>query len=210
MAQSSVNALRLYGVAASDSKATSLAAGTSVVHFRHVSAIVEPSDYAKIEINAEELKKYTAVIEEVFANSAILPAPPGTVFRSHDNLLRWLELHYFTLVEALGQVDGHSSARLVLSVADAPKNDEAAKKFQTLASEALRVFRKTSAATMTHPMDEDGDGGVIARASFLVETDKWDEFSAAVEAAAKQHREFDFRLTGPWPPYDFVQMQFGG
>lgn len=209
MAQSSVKALRLYGVAASDSKATSLAAGTTVVHFRHVSAIVGASEYSKIEITLEELRKYTAIVEEVYGHSTILPAPPGTVFRSHENLLRWLELHYFTLVEALGQVEGHSAARLVLAASGAPKNDEATKKFQTLASEALREFRKTSAATMSHSTEESGDG-VIAKASFLVETDKWDEFARAVEAAAKQHREFDFRLTGPWPPYDFVQMQFGG
>ncbi len=191
MAQSSVKALRLYGVAASDSKAASLAAGTTVVHFRHIAAVVEAADYARIVITAEELQKYSAIVEEVYAHTAILPAPPGTVFRSDDNLLRWLELHYFTLVEALKQVEGHSSARLVLAVAESPKNDEAAKKFQTLAAEALRGFRKSSAATMTHPAEEDEEG-VITKASFLVETDKWQEFSTAVAAAAKQHGEFDF------------------
>lgn len=209
MAQSSLKALRLYGVAASDSKATSLAAGTTVVHFRHVSAIVEPADYAKVEVSPEELQRYVSIVEEVYANTAVLPAPPGTVFRSHENLLRWLELHYFTLVEALGQVEGHGAARVVLSVTEAPKNDEAAKQFQTLASDVLRVFRKTSAATVTHSPEE-GEGGIIAKASFLVETDKWQEFADAVAAEAKRHSEFSFSLTGPWPPYDFVQMQFAG
>ncbi len=209
MAQSSVKALRLYGVAASDSKASSLAAGTTVVHFRHISAIVEAADYSKVEVTPDELRKHTSIVEEVYATATILPAPPGTVFRSQENLLRWLELHYFTLVEALGQVEGHSAARLVLAVAEAPKNDEAAKKFQTLASEALRSFRKTSAATMTHATEE-GDDGIIVKASFLVDSEKWQEFADAVEAEAKRHGEFDFRLTGPWPPYDFVQMQFIG
>lgn len=209
MAQGSLNALRLYGVAASDSKAASHAEGTSVVQFRHISAVVEPSEYSKIEITQEELAKYTRIVEEVYAHATILPAPPGTVFKSRENLLRWLELHYFTLVEALGQVEGHSAGRLVLSVAESPKNDEAAKKFQTLASEALRSFRKSSAATMTHALDE-SEEGVIAKASFLVDSDKWQEFADAVSAEAQRHREFDFRLTGPWPPYDFVQMQFAG
>lgn len=209
MAQSSVKALRLYGVAASDSKSASLASGTTVVHFRHISAIVEAADYSKVEVTPEELRKYTSIVEEVYSTATILPAPPGTVFRSHENLLRWLELHYFTLVEALGQVEGHAAARLVLAVAEAPKNDEAAKKFQTLASDALRTFRKTSAATMTHSTEE-GDEGIIVKASFLVDSEKWDEFADAVAAEAKRHLEFDFRLSGPWPPYDFVQMQFVG
>jgi hypothetical protein len=209
MAQGSLSALRLYGVAASDSKAVSLAADTSVVQFRHIAAIVEPAEYSKAEITGEELERYTRIVEEVYAQTTILPAPPGTVFKSRDNLLRWMELHYFTLVEALGQVEGHSAGRVVLSVAEAPKNDEAAKKFQTLASEALRTFRKSSAATMTHELDE-ADEGVIAKASFLVDSEKWQEFADAVSAEAKRHREFEFHLTGPWPPYDFVQMQFAG
>ncbi|MBA3656199.1 MAG: GvpL/GvpF family gas vesicle protein [Gemmatimonadaceae bacterium] len=209
MAQGSVKALRLYGVASSDSNSSSLAAGTSVVHFRHISAIVEEAAYSKVAMTAEEVKKYTAIVEEVYANTAILPAPPGTVFKSRENLHGWLELHYFSLVEALGHVEGHSSARLVLAVAESPKNDEAVKQLQTLASEALRVFRKTSAATMTHPAEE-GEEGVITKASFLVESDKWEEFANAVAAEAKRHHEFEFRLTGPWPPYDFVQMQFAG
>lgn len=210
MAQGPVKALRFFGVAASDGKgAGPLADGTAVVHFRQISAIVQDSDYAKVEVTAEELEKYLAIVEEVYAHTPILPAPPGTVFRSHDNLLRWLELHYFTLVEALGQVEGHAAARLTLSIGETPRSDEAAKKFQTLASQALRGFRKNSAATITHPPTDDS-GGMIVAASFLVETEKWEEFTDAVAAESKKHREFEFKLTGPWPPYDFVQMQFGG
>ena len=210
MAQSPVKALRLYGVAASDSRSGApLAEGTSVVHFRQISGIVEGGDYSKVEVTADDLQKYQRIVEEVYAHTPILPAPPGTVFKSEDTLMRWLELHYFSLVETLGQVEGHSAARLTLSVGEAPKNDEAGKKFQTLASEALRSFRKNSSATVTHPLI-DGEEGIVARASFLVEADKWQEFEDAVAAEAKRHREFDFQMTGPWPPYDFVQMQFGG
>lgn len=210
MAQGSVKALRLYGVAAADARSGgSLAEGTSLVQFRQISAIVEMADYSKVPLTADEITKYVRIVEQVYAHTPVLPAPPGTVFRSQDNLSRWLELHYFTLVEALGHVEGHSAARLTLSVGETPKNDEAAKKFETLASEALRSFRKSSAATITHPLAGDADG-TVAVASFLVETEKWQEFADAVAEEAKRHREFEFRMTGPWPPYDFVQMQFGG
>lgn len=212
MAQSPVRALKLYGVAASESRSSnSLADGTTAVHFRQVAAIVEAADYSRIDVTPEELTRYRSIIGEVHAHSPVLPAPPGTVFRSEDTLTRWLELHYFTLVEALGEVEGHSAARLTLSVGKSPADDEAAKKFLTLASEALRSFRKNSAATITHPQtDDDQEGGIITTASFLVVTEAWQEFADSVAAEAKKHREFDFRLTGPWPPYDFVQMQFGG
>jgi hypothetical protein len=210
MAQGPLTALRLYGVAASDSRsATSLAAGTSVVQFRGLSAIVEPSGYSRVDVNPEELSKYIRIVEEIHSHTPILPAPPGTVFRSRENLTHWLELHYFTLTEAIGQVEGHNAARLTLSVAESPKNEEAGKQFAALAAEALRSFRPHAAATVTYPLDA-AEEGVIAKASFLVEVDKWKAFADAVGEEAKRHREFDFRLTGPWPPYDFVQMQFGG
>lgn len=210
MAQSAVSALKLFAVAASETRGSAaLADGTEIVQFRGLCGVVERAEYAKVDVNAEELAKYLRIVEEVHTHTPALPAPPGTVFRSRENLTRWLELHYFTLNEALGKVEGHRTARVTLSVADAPKSDEAGKKFQTLASDALRTFRTHAAATVTHAVS-DGDGGIVAKASFLVENERWEGFAAAVAEEAKRHGEFDFDLTGPWPPYDFVQMQFDG
>ena len=33
---------------------------------------------------------------------------------------------------------------------------------------------------------------------------------AAVGKEAARQSSLDFKVTGPWPPYDFVRMQFGG
>jgi hypothetical protein len=52
------------------------------------------------------------VLDALFAERTVLPAPPGTVFRGRDALAEWLELHYFTLVEALNFVDGRAVARV--------------------------------------------------------------------------------------------------
>ncbi len=47
-------------------------------------------------------------------------------------------------------------------------------------------------------------------ASFLVDRLRWREFVRAVEAQAQQDPALRVVLTGPWPPYDFVRLQFGG
>jgi hypothetical protein len=31
-----------------------------------------------------------------------------------------------------------------------------------------------------------------------------------VSKEAQRQGSLDFTVTGPWPPYDFVRMQFGG
>ena len=63
MAQNTV-ALRLYGVAAVESgQAMSLAEGTTLVHYRALAAIVEPSPYTVSKLEDQEMSKYLAVLE---------------------------------------------------------------------------------------------------------------------------------------------------
>lgn len=214
MAQTALNALRLYGVAAVESgQATSLAEGTTLVHYRALAAIVEASPYSSINLDDEETAKYLRILEEAYSHSAVLPAPPGTVFQSHSTLTRWLELHYFTLTEALAVIEGHSAARVSITThANAVDGDgDAQKSFAALAAESLRLLRSQAAATVTLPKaDGDEEDGVVARASFLIDTQRWQTFKDTVNKEAQRQSALDFRVTGPWPPYDFVRMQFGG
>lgn len=218
MAQAAVNALRLYGVAAYETGALEpFAEGTTLIPFRAVAAVVAPSRYARVVIDENEINEYTRILEEVQGNTPVLPAPPGTVFRSRDNLARWLELHYFTLTQAMGSIEGHSQARLTIvkSAGVDPKDatpgeaKENAKQLQGMAAQSMRVLRGQAAATVNLPVADD-DITRVARASFLVETERWNVFRELVVKEDERHTSLDFHLSGPWPAYDFVQMQFGG
>lgn len=210
MAQGSLNSLKLYGVGAVDSgQETSPAEGTQLVRYRALAAIVEPASYSAVKLDEVEMEKYLRVVDEVHHHSAILPAPPGTVFKSMSTLTDWLELHYFTLSEALSAVEGHSAARVSVEGRPGEQKGEAGKSFSALAAESLRLLRPHAGATVNLPADEgDGENGVVVRASFLIDTEKWPAFEEAVAAEARRQPALDFRLTGPWPPYDFVRMQF--
>jgi hypothetical protein len=211
MAQTAVGSLRLYGVAAVESgHATSLAEGTTLVHFRALAAVVEPTPYSVSTLEDDEMSKYLTVLEEAHSHSSVLPAPPGTVFRSQSTLTRWLELHYFTLTEALSVVEGHAAARVSVTTRGR-QGEDARKGLAGLAAESLRLLRGHAAATVTLPKAEgDEEDDVVARASFLIETQRWQGFKDAVSKEAARQSSLDFKLTGPWPPYDFVRMQFGG
>ena len=212
MAQASLNALRLYGVAAVESGHTaSLAEGTSLTHYRALAGIVEPSSYSPVRLDDGEMAKYLRVLEEAHAHSAVLPAPPGTVFQSKNTLTRWLELHYFTLTEALSVVEGHAAARVSITTNGNQEETDAQKSFAALAAESLRLLRGQAAATVTLPRaDGDEEEGVVARASFLIDSQRWQAFQDIVSKEAKRQGTLNFKVTGPWPPYDFVRMQFGG
>ena len=218
MAQTPVNALKLYGVAAHESSANgALAEGTTIVPFRALAAVVTPAKYHKVILDEKEMGEYTRVLGEVQANTAVLPAPPGTVFRSRDNLMRWLELHYFTLTQTMGAIEGHGQARLtVTKTANVDQDDatgaeakETAKQLIATASQSMRVLRGQAAATVTLPLME-GETHIVAQASFLVELEQWSAFADLVAKEDARQTALDFHLSGPWPPYDFVKMQFGG
>jgi hypothetical protein len=211
MAQASLNALRLYGVAAAESgHANSLAEGTTLTHYRALAAVVEPSTYSIATLDEGEMANYLRILEEVHSHTSVLPAPPGTVFQSASTLTRWLELHYFTLTEALSVIEGHAAARV--SITTQGKHElETQKSFAALAADSLRLLRGQAAATVTLPKaDDDDEDGVVARASFLIDTQRWQAFNDTVSKEAQRQSALDFHVTGPWPPYDFVRMQFGG
>jgi len=211
MAQGSVGALRIYGVAAVESgHVSSLAPDTSLVHFRALAAIVEPSHYALTAVDEEQMSKYLSVLEAAQSEGSVLPAPPGTIFQSQATLLRWLELHYFTLTEALAVVEGHSAARVSVTTNGKLDDGEAERSFAALAAESLRLLRGQAAATVTLPKaDGDDEEGVVARASFLIDSQRWQAFKETVNKEQQRQGALNFQLTGPWPPYDFVRMQFG-
>jgi gas vesicle protein GvpL/GvpF len=212
MAQAALSALRMYGVAAVESGHTSsLAEGTSLTHYRALAAIVEPSTYSTVSLDDGEMQKYVRVLEEAYSHAGVLPAPPGTVFQSQSTLTRWLELHYFTLTEALSVIEGHAAARVSITAAGKHEDVDSQKSFAALAAESLRLLRGQAAATVTLPRaDGDDEDGIIARASFLIDSQRWQTFTDTVSKEAQRQTALDFHVTGPWPPYDFVRMQFGG
>ena len=209
MAQTAVG-LRLYGVAAVESgHTTSLAEGTTLVHYRALAAIVEPAAYSVSTLGDDDTASYVRVLEESHAHSAVLPAPLGTVFKSQSTLMRWLELHYFTLTEALSVIEGHAAARVSITT-HGSEEDDSRKNLAGLAADSLRLLRSQAAATVSLPIaDGDDDDGVVARASFLIDTQRWEAFTDMVSKEAQRQPTLDFQVTGPWPPYDFVRMQFG-
>ena len=217
MAQTPVEALRLYGVAAVESNAVrSLAEGTTIIPFRLLGAVVAPAKYSRVSVDEAEVGEYTRILEEVQSTTAVLPAPPGTVFRTRDSLARWLELHYFTLTQAIGVVEGHSEARVTITKSanvdakDATSDEmkEHSKQLASVASDSMRVLRGQATATITLPVSDD-DTTVVAHASFLVDMERWALFCELVAKEDQRHTDLDFRLSGPWPPYDFVRMEFG-
>lgn len=225
--------LRLYGVAAIDQHqgvSAPFAAATEVVVFRDLAAVVRPAPYSGDRLGPEDLDAHCAVVGEVFERRAIVPAPPGTVFRSRERLLGWLDLHYYTLAEALDFVTDRAVARVTVRRGDPDATHAAAQAVPpvtlrltpageeahaiggdlvSLAADAFRELRRDAVALIVLRAGPDAaQPDAEAHGSFLIDRTRWQTFVDAVAMQGRRHAALRMECSGPWPPFDFVRMQF--
>jgi hypothetical protein len=182
--------------------------GTELVVVRELAAIVAPGVYAAVEPTEEQATNLGEVIGAYAKRNAVLPAPVGAVFRSRQAITRWLELHYVALSDALSFVDERVEGRVhVWRPGDVEERDVGSDLAAT-AAETLRELRGAAVASV--PLRTEQITGIVLSAAFLIEQEQWRDFATMVKEQGSRASNMRLELTGPWPPYDFVQMQFGG
>lgn len=208
-------ALRLHGIIPADAHQPApdgnvTAPATHLVPFRDLGAVVsEQGAFALDEATPAELARHREIVDALFRRTAVLPAPVGVLFRTPDVLKRWMELHYVSLNGALEFVEDRAVARVHTRRADGKQEEvESGSDLAADAAEVFRALRRKAVASV--PLRLEHMTGVVLSASFLVERDLWKDFEGAVEEQRDAHHHLRFEFTGPWAPYDFVRMQFGG
>ena len=136
-------------------------------------------------------------------------ARPSATFRTAASALHWLELHAVALSDGLAYVDGRAAARVTAcrDLAGAT-SDPSVLPPSAAAIESFRALRRYAAATVPVSSDTAGDGTTIAAEAFLVDRASWERFAAEVTAEDVRSPGLSLHLTGPWPVYDFVRLQF--
>lgn len=194
-------ALTIFGVIAHDeAQPVRLAEGECVV-WRDIAGITASSSFRRVEASPDAVATYRKVVEAVHAERAIVPAPFGTVFRSKSALTRWMELHYLALRDALDFVRGRSELRARMRQAETTRGS-----FESTVFDSWSFLKRGAVA---HVVNDEGSTSESKEASFLVDNAALSAFTGAVEEEQARLSGFALDVTGPWPPYDFVRLQFG-
>ena len=107
-----MTALELLGLMAiAHDDAAVLAPGASIIRVRDLGAVVRAAPAASYD-PANDEGEYEQLLDALFAQGAVFPAPPGLVFRSVDTLRSWLEQNYVGLAEGLTFISGRCEARV--------------------------------------------------------------------------------------------------
>lgn len=202
-------ALRLFGLTAADDHGGPAPNGVSTVAFRDLAAIVGEADYGPASSDEPSVAAHHHVVETLFATRTVLPAPPGVTFRAPDSLQRWMELHYVALSDALSYLHDRVGARVhIVRADDRHLARDSGTDIAGTAAECMRVLRRHTVAGL--PLRTEHLTGLVLSSAFLIERPAWKDFASAVRRVAADHTAFRVELTGPWPPYDFVRIEFGG
>lgn len=201
--------LRIYGIMTQDGHARpALPDGVRLIALRDLCAVAEEGEFSANDVGPEDTRRHLEVVSALYADEAILPLQVGTVFRNEDVLNRWMDLHYVALSDTLAWVEDRAAARVHIVRANGRESDrDAGSDLAAVAAEVTKGLRRHSVSTV--PLHNEQVTGIALSAAYLVERQLWEEFRDAVGEEREKHPQLSIELTGPWPPYDFVRLQFG-
>jgi hypothetical protein len=218
MAKAPLVPVQLHAVVGADHDTALPGPDLQLLAFRDVAAVVRPLADASPALREAllapgELAAHRRTVEALHRLGAVLPVPAGTAARDRSTILRWLEVHHVALCEALTFVDGRCGARVhvtraTLAASSSGPLDVPPLELEGVATELFRSLRRHAVASTN--IRQAGSEADRATAAFLVESERWGLFVEAVAVESRRHSGVHVDLSGPWPPYDFVKMQFGG
>jgi glycosyltransferase involved in cell wall biosynthesis len=174
-----------------------------LVPHRGLAALVHAVPYRVPDWNAELIRKHSRVIERAWRRGTVVPAPYGIVFRDRDQVVEFLGDQHVALEEALAFLDGAFEVRLHMQPSGYDVDPEDAEIADQVAG-FYSALRRRSRAAFTLPAAPPR----ILSAAFLVGRADWVSFVEYADELDADHPEYQFDLTGPWPPYDFVKIAF--
>ena len=174
------------------------------VDYRRLSALVSPIDDVEPELSDENARAHSEVLRELLEHDGgrtVVPMRYGMAFENERTLKRLLRESQPAFRRALREVDGRVELGLkVLSEEGADVDGDAVRREVT--------DRLDELAVATTEDDRFSDRLLVNR-SFLVDREEREAFDDAVGAFEDDHDDLLVQYTGPWAPYNFVDIEIG-
>jgi hypothetical protein len=182
------------------------APGSLVIRVRELGAVTRAAPSMTYD-PATDTGEYEALLEALFTRGAILPAPPGLVFRTADTLRAWMEQNYVGLAEGVSFLAGRCEARVHVRAIAHGLTAEEIEVAREEATDAVRTLRHGAIATVALGEPEPP---ILVSVAFLLKASEWNTFTDSVLEEEKRHLRLRFEQTGPWIPHDFVRLDLEG
>lgn len=181
------------------------------INYNDLTAVASEAPVKEYEPNEENVAKHKKVSLAVLKDHTVLPVAFGMVFKNRGILTSTMRKLYALLRRSLRLVDD----KIELGVkAIFPADEEELKNLlKEKTSDAFRgECEEEFVETLSKVAVESGKGKLfserlVLNRHFLVDRKKIDEFSEALEKLEEKYSALKIKYTGPWPPYNFVDIR---
>jgi hypothetical protein len=179
--------------------------GTEVysMDYRDLSPVVCDIPLKKYDVDDDDLSSHQSVVDTVMKDHSVLPVAYGMAFKNKKLLVIAMSAGYRAMMKAMKEVDDKVELGVkVLAPADSPKQ-----KIEGMGKEIMDTLKAKAAQAKELKLFSDR---LLFNASFLVDKNNIDGFSGEVERLVGDHPSLNIKYSGPWPPYNFVDIHILG
>jgi hypothetical protein len=186
------------------------------------------SEYTPGELNQQAVIEHARVVSECFRNTTVLPFRFGTIFDSDEALRRALRSNRKAFTDSVSRLKGKAEMHLKLVVKDGSLREAmndielpdsvGGEYLSRLREKAARQReRQTKARALSvqvnrlfHPLEEevscrkDETGGMLIDIAHLIDEKAIERYQNSFSSAARQLKNCEILISGPWPPYHFT------
>ena len=171
------------------------------LEYRDFAPVVSNAAVKKYEASDEEVELHRKVVEQVMKEHSVLPVAYGMSFKNKKLLLIAMSVGYKAMKKAMNEVDNRVELGVKLFLPKEKATWDGKDKCKSVFLEALK--KKAVQSKELKRFSE----RLILNTSFLIDRDKINDFSSEVEQLGNKYPDLKIQYSGPWPPYNFVDIQ---
>jgi gas vesicle protein GvpL/GvpF len=203
--------------------------GSGVFGYPSGELAVIVSEYARSgELSQTAVLEHAHVVAECFRNTTVLPFRFGTVFDTDEALRHAVRANRKAFLSSVERLRGKAEMHLKLLVKDGSLReamtevvlptttggDYLSKLRVKAARQRERQTKARAISVQVHklfsPLEEEvsckkvDTGGMLIDIAHLVENKQIEKYQARYSTAARQFKNCELAISGPWPPYHFL------
>ncbi len=171
------------------------------LEYRDFAPVVSSAAVKKYEVSDEEVELHRKVVEQVMKEHSVLPVAYGMVFKNKKLLLVAMSAGYKAMKKAMSEVENRVELGVKVFL---PKEAAAWDGKEKCRADFLEVLKKKAVQSKELKLFSDR---LVLNASFLVDRGIINDFSGEVGQLGNKYPNLKLQYSGPWPPYNFVDIQ---
>lgn len=171
------------------------------LEYRDFAPVVSSAPVKNYDVIEEEVEIHKKVVQQVMDEHSVIPTAYGMVFKNKKLITVAMSAGYKAIKKSMQTIDDKIELGVKVFV---PKDAmEFIGKTNLCRSDFLKTLNEIAVDSKELKLFSER---LVLNASFLVDRNKVNEFSNRIEQLGNKYDRMKIQYSGPWPPYNFVDI----